>query len=163
MIAKTEKEKELLREGGALLASVLQKITKSVRSGIQTGELDEIAKKEIRAAGGKPSFLNYRTRGTKMPYPAALCVSVNDEIVHGIPGGRVLKEGDIVGLDIGMEYKGFFTDMAVTVPVGKVSKDAEKLIRVTKKALDIGIDVVRAGVRSGNIGEAIQSYVESEG
>ncbi len=163
MIAKTEKEKELLREGGAVLASVLKKIASAIRPGIQTSALDEIAKKEIRAAGGKPSFLNYRTRGTKMPYPAALCVSVNDEIVHGIPGERVLKEGDIVGLDIGMEYKDFFTDMAVSVHVGKVSQDAEKLMRVTKKALEIGIGVVHAGVRTGDVGEAIQSYVESEG
>lgn len=163
MIARSKNDIATLREGGALLAHVLQKIIKSVRPGIQTSSLDEIAKKEILAVGGEPSFLNYKSHSAKTHYPAALCVSINDEIVHGIPGERVLKEGDIVGLDIGMKYKDFFTDMAVTVPVGKVSQEAEKLMRVTKKALDIGIDAVHAGARTGDIGEAIQSYVESEG
>ena len=163
MIATTSQEKAHLYECGALLAAVLKKVELAVRVGVKTRELDKIAEEEIRAVGGTPSFLGYRTHGTKISYPASLCISVNDEIVHGIPGERILREGDIVGLDIGMDYKGLFTDMAVTKPVGKISKKAEKLLRVTHRALDIGIKKAGAGIHVGDIGEAIQLYVEGEG
>ncbi|MBI2052809.1 MAG: type I methionyl aminopeptidase, partial [Candidatus Ryanbacteria bacterium] len=114
-------------------------------------------------AGGAPSFKNYRTPGTKMPYPASLCTSVNEEVVHGIPGKRVLKEGDIVGLDIGMQFKGFFTDMAVTLPVGQVSHDVGELLRTAKKALALGIAEACSGQKTGDIGEAVQTFVEKKG
>ncbi len=163
MVVKSNRDVAALREGGAFLASALKKVISAVAAGKKTHELDEIAEREIRAIGGHPSFKGYRTRDTKMPYPASLCVSVNDEIVHGIPGERVLREGDILGLDVGMEYKGFFTDMAVTVPVGKVNDEAQRLIAVTKKALDLGVGAAKAGGRIGDIGEAIQKFVEREG
>lgn len=163
MVIKNDNDIKLLREGGEKLARVLQIIVKTVRPGCTTRELDEVAEREIRRVGGKPSFKGYKTHGAKSAYPASLCVSVNDEIVHGIPGERILKEGDIVGLDIGMEYGGIFTDTATTVPVGKIDKVAQKLLRVTEEALAIGIGEVRAGNRLGDIGAAVQGYIEKNG
>ena len=120
---KTAKEIKILKEGGKILASVLREVAKNVRSGVATIELDELAEKLIRRAGGEPSFLNYKTRYDKIPYPASLCVSKSDEVVHGIPSKeKILIEGDIVSLDIGMKYKGLYTDMAITVPVGEINE-----------------------------------------
>ncbi|MBU1179215.1 M24 family metallopeptidase, partial [Patescibacteria group bacterium] len=141
MIAiKTPQEIKILEEGGKILASVLNMVAEKVAIGVSAKELDELAFSLIKKAGGRPSFLGYRPRGEKREYPASLCVSVNDEVVHGLPlAGKILKEGDIVGLDLGLEYKKLFTDMAITVGVGKISGRAEKLIRVAKKSLDIGL------------------------
>lgn len=163
MIAANEKEIEALRDGGHKLAQILASVVMIVRPGIKTIELDFLAEKSIRNAGGKPSFKNYKTRGAKSSYPASLCVSVNDEVVHAIPGGRELADGDIVGLDIGMEYKGFFTDMAVTVGVGTIDKKNKELINTTRRALEIGIAEAKAGAHIGDIGAAVQGYVEGEG
>ncbi len=162
MIISGARNVELLREGGKKLAYTLSHVASKICPGITTIELDQIAERLIREAGGRPSFKNYRTEGTQKPYPASLCVSVNDEVVHGIPDARILQDGDIVGLDIGMEYKGFFTDMAVTIAVGTIDARYEKLIRVTKKALDIAIESARFGGRVGDIGEAVEAYVEGE-
>ena len=163
MVIKNDNDIKFLREGGKILTHVLRIVAKAVRPGGTTRELDEIAERAIRRAGGKPSFKGYKTHGAKSAYPASLCVSVNDEIVHGIPGVRILKEGDIVGLDIGMEYGGIFTDTAITVPVGKIDKTAQKLLRVTEEALAVGIKEVRAGNRIGDIGAAIQEHLEKNG
>ena len=163
MVIKNENDIKLLREGGKILARVLRIVAEAVRPGSTTRELDEIAEREIRSVGGKPSFKGYKTHGAKSAYPASLCVSVNDEIVHGVPSERILKEGDIVGLDIGMEYGGVFTDTATTVPVGKIDKAARKLLRVTKEALAVGIREARAGNRIGDIGAAIQEHLEKNG
>ena len=103
----------------------------------------------IREAGGRPSFKNYKTPDDKVPYPASLCVSINEEVVHGLPSERILKEGDVVSLDLGMEYKGFYTDMAVTAPVGQASEQAKKLIATAQEALNKGISAVKAGRLSG--------------
>lgn len=154
---KTAAEIKKLKEGGHLLAKVLKSVVKAVRPGISTKELDVIAEKGIRAAGGTPSFLGYQG------FPASLCVSVNDTVVHGIPDNTLLKEGDIVGLDIGMIYGGLFTDMAVTVAVGKISKEVEQLLTVTKQALDIGLAQVKPGGYIGDIGNAIESFVNKFG
>lgn len=162
-ILKNIEDINKLREGGRILASVLYKTAGAVTPGIKTIELDKLADKMIKEAGGQSSFKNYKTPDDKTPYPASLCVSVNEEIVHGIPGERVLKNGDIVSLDLGMEYKGFFTDMAVTVSVGSVDQRAKKLIRTTKEALDLGIKAVRSGAFIGDIGQAIQSCAEGNG
>jgi methionyl aminopeptidase len=163
MIVSGEKEIDALVDGGKKLAQILVEVAKIVRPGIATIELDRLAEKLIREAGGEPSFKNYKTRGAKSAYPASLCVSVNDEIVHAIPGAKVLIKGDIVGLDIGMQYKGFFTDMAITVGVGSINKENKKLIDTTRRALEIGIAKVRPGGRIGDIGAAIQGYAEGEG
>lgn len=162
MIADSQKTIDALREGGGILAAILREVAGCAHVGIATRELDRRAVKRIREAGGKPAFKNYQTRGTEMPYPATLCVSVNDEVVHGIPSGRILKDGDIIGLDIGMKYKRFFTDMAVTIGIGSVAPEYARLISVTRRALEIGIAQAQVGAHVGDIGEAIQIYIEKE-
>jgi methionyl aminopeptidase len=166
---KKAEEIENLKRGGKLLAGILREVTKHVSVGTSTKELDELAEKLIRRAGGKPSFKGYNPYGAKRAFPATLCVSVNDEVVHGIPKrSRVLRAGDIVSLDIGMFWpvgkKGtrpMATDMAVTVSIGKVPAKSAKLIRDTKEALRCGIAAVRAGAKTGDVGAAIQEYLEA--
>jgi len=164
IIIKTPEEIEILREGGRHLASVLYKVKEMVKPGVSTKDLDIYAEKLIREMGDTPAFLNYRPEGAKTPFPAALCVSVNDEVVHGIPSkNRILKEGDIVSLDLGIKHKGLFTDMALTAPVGAVSASVLKLLQVTERALQAGIDAAVAGNMIGDIGSAIESFVHAQG
>lgn len=162
---KTKEEIEILREGGRRLAVVLKKVGEAVKPGISTAELDELAHKLITDGGDTSAFLNYKPEGARRPYPASLCVSINDEVVHGIPNEhpKILKESDIVSLDLGLIHEGMVTDHAITVPVGKISKEAERLLDVTKKALDAGIKAAAAGKTTGDIGFAIQSFVEKSG
>jgi len=160
VIIKTKKEIELIREGGKILAKVLAKVAKKVAPGISTYELDQYAYKIITEGGDKPAFLNYRPEGAPKPFPASICISVNNEIVHGIPSkAKILKTGDIVSLDLGIKHKGFFTDHAVTVPVGKISKRDQDLLDATKKALEVGIWSAIGGATVGDIGHAIESFV----
>jgi methionyl aminopeptidase len=160
VIIKTKEQIEIIREGGKILAEVLRKVAKKVAPGISTYELDKYAHDLIKEKGGTPAFLNYRPEGAPKAYPASLCVSVNNEIVHGIPlKTRTLKEGDIISLDIGMKYKGLFTDHAVTAAVGKISKKDRDLLDKTKKALEIGIWAAKGGATVGDIGHAIESFV----
>ncbi|MFH1170543.1 MAG: type I methionyl aminopeptidase [Candidatus Vogelbacteria bacterium] len=156
---KSSAEIEILRAGGRELAKVLAALTSAVRPGITTRSLDTLARELIHQAGGEPSFLNYRPVGAPTPYPAALCVSVNDEVVHGIPGERVLEVGDLVGLDLGLKYHGLYTDMAVTVAVGEVSAEAQALLDVTRQALSAGIVVAKAGATTGDIGFAVATAI----
>lgn len=160
---KTPADIDKLRAGGRRLAQIIAELGRAVQPGVTTAELDALAREKIKAAGGRPSFFNYQPAAAKYPFPAALCVSVNDEVVHGIPGARVLVDGDLVSLDLGLEYDGMFTDMAVTVAVGKVSAAAAKLIRVTARALQLGIDAAKPGARLGNIGAAIEKFVTRSG
>jgi len=162
-ILKNIEDINKLREGGKILASVLYEAAKKSVPGAKTTELDKLAEKMIKEAGGRPSFKNYKTSDDKTPYPASLCVSINEEVVHGVPGERILKDGDIVSLDLGMEYKGFYTDSAVTVPVGNISGQAKKLIEATREALNLGIMAVKSGAFVGDIGYAIQSFAEKNG
>ncbi|MSU44935.1 type I methionyl aminopeptidase [Candidatus Nomurabacteria bacterium] len=163
IIIKTSQEIEILREGGKHLASILYKIKEKVAPGVSTKDLDTYAEKLIREVGDTPAFLNYRPAGARVPFPASLCVSINDEVVHGIPNAkRILKEGDIVSIDLGLKHKGLFTDMALTVPVGHVSAVNQKLMEVTKEALQVGIDVACAGNTVGDIGHAIESFIHSQ-
>lgn len=161
-IITDKKEIIALREGGKILASVIKETASIVKPGLKTSELDSFAEKLIRRYGGRPSFKGYKTSDDEIPFPASLCVSINDEVVHGLPSDRILKEGDIVSLDSGMEYKNFYTDMAITVPVGKISIEAKKIIATAENALLSGIVAIKNGGRIGDIGEAIQSYVEKE-
>ncbi len=163
IIIKTPEEIKTLREGGKRLASVLYKVKEKVIPGVSTKELDIYAEKLIRELGDTPAFLNYRPEGASVPFPASLCVSVNDEVVHGIPNkGRILKEGDIVAIDIGLKHKGMFTDMAISVPVGKISSANQKLLDVTEQALQAGIDAASGGNTVGDIGHAVESFVNSK-
>ena len=162
IIIKTKEEVEILREGGKRLAAVLYKIKEKVLPGVSTKDLDNYAFELIKDLGDEPAFLNYSPERTKMPFPASLCVSVNDEVVHGIPSrDRILKEGDIVALDLGLKHKGLFTDMAITVPVGAISPGNLKLLQVTEQALQVGIDAAQAGNTTGDIGYAVESFVHS--
>ncbi len=145
------------------MAAILKEIKAKARAGIKTIELDKLAESLILDAKGVPSFKGYSAGGSSGSYPASLCVSINDEVVHGIPTARELKDGDIVGLDIGMKYKGLFTDMAETIEIGKVNEKLFRLIEITRKSLEIGIKQVRAGARVGDIGHAIQKFVEASG
>ena len=159
MIIKNQKESEVLREGGKRLAAILNEVARGAVAGISARELDALAENLILKAGGAPSFKGYRTDNVLTPYPASLCVSINDEVVHGIPTYPVLKTGDVVGLDIGMWWEGLCTDTALTVLVGG---GTNKLIEATKKSLEVGIAEVRVGARVGDIGLAIQKYLEKE-
>jgi len=154
---KTPREIEKMREAGKLLREVFRVLEANVRPGITTGELDQIAYKLIRDAGALPAFLGYHG------YPATLCTSVNEEIVHGIPGKRILKEGDIIAIDCGLILGGFYADSAYTFPVGSVSEIAHRLIEVTRNALEAGIREMRPDNRLGTLSAAIQKVVEDAG
>ena len=157
---KTKEEIEKLREGGRRHAEILRKVSEIVAPGVTTKELDEYAHRLILEGGDTPAFLNYTPEGVSYPYPASLCVSVNDEIVHGIPSDFVLEEGDIVSLDLGLLHEGMITDAAITVPVGKVSKEAEKLMNITREALSVAIKQIKPGNKTGDIGNAIEKFVK---
>ena len=160
IIIKTPQEIEIIREGGKRLAVVLNKVKEMIKPGISTWELDKYAEKLIKDMGDYPAFLNYKPDGADTPYPASLCVSVNEEVVHGIPNkNKILKEGDIVSIDLGLRHKSLYTDMAMTVGVGEISNASKKLLETTEKALHAGINVARAGNRIGDIGYVIESFV----
>ena len=160
---KTKEEIAILREGGRRLALILKELEAAVRPGRTAAELNTLAEKLVREGGDKSAFLNYKPYGAKRPYPASLCVSINDEVVHGIPneGEKILKEGDIVSLDMGLIHEGLYTDMAVTVSVGKIDESAAKLLQVTEEALAKGIATARAGNRVGDISYAVESHIKS--
>jgi methionyl aminopeptidase len=162
---KTKEEIAILREGGTRHAEILQRVTAAVVPGVSTRELDSLALKLVKEKGDTPAFLNYKPYGAKRPYPATLCVSINDEVVHGIPNehDRILNEGDIVSLDLGLIHNGLITDMAVTVPVGKVDEEAHKLMETTKEALRLGIKAAKGGKTVGDIGSAIATFVRPKG
>jgi len=162
---KKKEEIEILREGGKRHAYILGEVVKAAVSGVTTSALDELAYRLIKEGGDTPAFLQYKPYGAKRPYPASLCVSVNDEIVHGIPNEtpKTLKEGDIVSLDLGLSHKGLITDMAVTIAVGEVSRDAKKLLKVTEEALTAGIKAAQAQGFVGDIGFAIESVIKPHG
>lgn len=159
---KKPKEIETLAKGGQILAELLGELNSHVRPGAVPRELDQIARDLIAARGVTPSFLGYVSGGHR-PFPAALCVSVNSAVVHGLPSEEPLREGDLVGLDLGIVYQGLYLDSAHTVPVGDVSAEGRRLLNVTKQALAIGIKTARLGNTTGDMGAAIQEYVEGQG
>lgn len=159
----TEKEIDALREGGKLLGEILGELARMAAPGVSTAELDAHAEKRMRDAGGEPSFKGYKAGGS-VPFPGTVCTSINAEVVHAPPvPGRVLREGDIISLDIGLRYRGLCTDMAVTVPIGNVPEKTLKLIRVTRESLMAGLDVIRPGAKIRDIGRAVQPVVERAG
>ena len=160
IIIKTKEEIQILREGGKRLATILHKVKEKVTPGVSTRDLDIYALKLIREMGDEPAFLNYRPAGAKIPFPASLCVSVNDEVVHGIPRkNKILKERDIVSIDLGLKHRGLFTDMALTVPVGDPDPVVVKLLQTTQEALSVAINAAEVGNTIGDIGNAVESFV----
>jgi methionyl aminopeptidase len=146
-----------MKAANQLVAEVLAELRENVEPGVTTGELDSLAEARIRAAGGEPAFKGYHG------FPASICASVNEEVIHGIPSQRELAEGDIISLDLGAVVDGFYGDSAVTVPVGRVSERAAMLLRVTEEALHAAIGKVRIGARISDLGQAVQALVEREG
>ncbi len=161
---KTKEEIDAMREGGALLSRSLAAAVAAVRPGVTLKALDEIAEAAIRAGGGTPSFKGYKTDPRDTPFPSTVCISVNEEVVHG-HGNReiILKEGDVVGLDIGCWYKGLCTDMAVTVPVGKISDEDAELLRVTKESCLAGANALKVGGLISDVGRAVESVIKPHG
>lgn len=155
---KTEEEIKTIKQGGKILAEVLKKLEKMAKPGVTTKDLDRAAEALILSyEGAKPAFKDYEG------FPYSLCASVNEIVVHGFPSDYVLKEGDLIGLDLGVFYKGFNTDMSVTIAVGKISFEAKRLIDVTKKALRLGIKKAKVGNTVGDIGNTVQRFVEGQG
>lgn len=157
IILKSPQEIAIMREAGRIVAIVIQALAREVKPGIRTIDLDEVAVQELRKLGAAASFKDYRG------FPASVCTSVNEEVVHGIPGSRVLREGDIISLDFGAMLNGFHGDAAVTVGVGRISPEAQKIINVTRGALEAGIAAARIGARLGDVSAVIQSHAESSG
>jgi methionyl aminopeptidase len=177
IIVKTKEEIVVMRECGHRLARILDNVVSCIKPGGSASELDELAERLIRAAGGAPVFKGYKVKGIRAGFPGSICVSVNNEVVHGIPSAtKIFKEGDVVGIDIGMRWPGgkiqsikykaqkkMITDMAVTIGIGRVSEEAQRLMRVTREALDIGISAVRPRVRIGDIGHAVSGHLKKHG
>ena len=160
IVLKSKQEIDVMREAGRINAMALQATRELIRPGVTTAELDAVAEEVIRDHGAEPAFLGYPGA---TPYPGTINASVNDELVHGLPRDRKLKEGDIISIDCGTVYEEFIADSAFTLGVGEISKEAQQLLEVTEKALSIGIDYMRPGNRVGDISAAIQEYVEEFG
>jgi methionyl aminopeptidase len=154
---KSAREIEIMRRSGKITAATLVRLMEAAKPGVTTGELDRIADESIRALGGVPTFIGYHG------YPSAICASINEEVVHGMPGERVLRDGDLLSLDIGTTLEGYVSDSAVTVAVGTVSDEAKRLMRVTQECLMLGIAQMQIGNRLGDIGHAVQAHAESHG
>jgi methionyl aminopeptidase len=162
ILIKTKTEIDSIRESNVIVAETLQLLKSYVKPGVTTLELDKIAEDYIRSNNGWPAFKGYSQSGS-FDFPGSICSSIDDEVVHGIPGNRVLKEGEILSIDVGVEKNGFFGDAALTVAVGKISEEKQRLMDVTEKSLYLGINEAVEGNRVGNIGNAVQSFVESFG
>jgi methionyl aminopeptidase len=162
---KTEAEIKTLREAGKRLARILHAVGNEAKAGVAVRDLDALAQRLIAEGGDTPSFLNYKPAGAKRPFPAALCVSINDAAVHGIPteSDYILNEGDIVSLDEGLTHEGLIADMCITVPVGAVDARGMQLIDAAQKARDAGVSVCKAGAHLGDIGAAIEDSLEGTG
>lgn len=157
IVLKSPEEIEKMTMAGSIVGEVLESIKEMIQAGITTKEIEQFAEERIKALGGKPAFKGYRG------YPGSICTSVNDEVVHGIPSLRKLKDSDIISIDLGVYYDGFYGDAAVTVPVGKIDDETAALVRITEEALSLGIDNALEGKRINDISHAIQSHAEKNG
>lgn len=162
-VLKSPRELELMRAAGRVVFEVLARLREAVKPGVTTGELGRIAEEIIEAAGGTALFKGVKTQNTKFPFPAAICASVNEEVVHGIPGDRVLKEGDIISVDCGVRLRGYCGDSATTIAVGRIGREAQRLLDVTSSALDIAIAEMAPGRYWSEVASAIQAHVEKAG
>lgn len=156
---KSDDEIAIMREAGSIVAQTMNMLVDALRPGLVVKDLDKMVREEFKRRNVIPTFLGY----AQPPYPATVCVSVNEELVHGIPGKRVIQEGDVVSIDLGCTHKGFVADHAVTVIVGQGSAEAKKLVDVTKRSLEVGISRLKPGARLGEVGQAIQDTIEAEG
>lgn len=161
---KTEKEIEKMRQGGKILAEILEKLRRAVKPGISTAKIELMARDLIKEKGAKPSFLGYKNSKHQKPFPTVLCLSLNEELVHtpSLPS-RIIKEGNLVSIDCGVEYEGYFTDSALTFGIGKITPLAEKLIKVTKKSLALGIKKIKPGITWGDVAATMQKFIEKNG
>lgn len=157
IILKSREEIEIMRWGGRIAGEVLAELEKMIKPGITTADLEKKTSQELNKRGAKPAFLGYRG------FPASLCISINEEVIHGIPGERKLKEGDLVGLDLGVVYQDFFTDLAATYPVGKVNGPLARLLKVSSESLYLAIEKMKKGGRIGDLSSVIQSHNEKNG
>jgi methionyl aminopeptidase len=160
IIIKSPSEIAQMRESGRIVALALQAVREQIAPGVTTAELDAVAEDVIRSHGAVPTFLGYTPHWGQKPFPATITASINEELVHGIPGSRKLREGDIISVDCGATFKGFVGDAAFSAPVGQVSRSARRLMDVTEQALNVGIGMMRSGNRTGDVSSAIQRYVE---
>jgi methionyl aminopeptidase len=154
---KSSREIEIMRRGGKITAGTLSMLLRAARPGMTTAELDRLAEQSIRDQGGEPTFKGYNG------FPASICVSINDVVVHGIPDGRVLRDGDLLSIDIGTTFEGYVSDTAATIPIGNVSEAAKRLLRVTQECLMLGIAQMQRGRKLHDIGRAVQSHAERNG
>jgi methionyl aminopeptidase len=161
---KTGSEIDIIRTGGQILSDILAALAAAAKPGVTTGELEDLAQTLMREAGGEPAFQGYKPEGSRTAFPTAICSSLNDEVVHGaaLPS-RALKDGDLLKLDVGLKYRGFFTDTALTVAIGKVAPDRLKLLEATREALNIGLKQVCPGARVSDIGKAVDRHVRQLG
>ena len=157
IVCKSPAELERMKAANQLVAEVLAALREAVRPGVTTGDLDALAESQIRAGGGEPAFKGYHG------FPATICASVNEEVIHGIPSQRELVEGDVISIDLGAVLDGFYGDSAITVPVGRVSERAAELLRVTEESLHRAIAQVKVGARISDLGHAVQQHVERHG
>ena len=157
IVCRSQAEIAKLRRVNQLVARILAELRRMVSPGVTTAQIDALAEQRVREAGAEPAFKGYHG------YPATVCASVNEQVVHGIPSARTLNDGDVISIDMGARLDGFFGDCAVTVPVGKVSEEAAELLRVTEEALFRGIEAVKPGARVSDIGAAVQQHVEAHG
>jgi methionyl aminopeptidase len=160
---KSQEEIELMRQAGRIVAQALALLAERAKPGVTTGELDALAYEYIRSQGAVPSFKGYKPWRDVKAFPGSICASVNEEIVHGIPGSRKLEEGDIIAIDCGAIYRGWHGDSAVTVAIGEVSEEKKKLLEATQEALHVGVQTARAGARIGDVSSAIERYIRSQG
>jgi methionyl aminopeptidase len=163
VLIKTQEQIKKIKVSGKILASVAKELKKNIAVGVMLKDLDILARKLMEEAGAEPAFLGYQPHGADHPFPASICASLNEVVVHGVPNKYKLKSGDILKLDFGVSYQGFITDSAFTVGVGEISKEAQKLMDVTKHSLMLGIKECRAGKTLGDIGWAINDYVQRNG
>ncbi len=179
MLIKTPEEIKLIKQGGQIIGRILDDLVKMCRPGISTWEIDQAAEKMIRDVGGRPVFKGYKTKASDEPFPSTICASVNEQLVHGIARKEmILKNGDIFTIDIGMEWpyevkssklkvesegRGFYTDTALTVPIGKIAPKTRELLRVTQESLEMGIKAIKPGNTVADIGKAIEDYIKSQG
>jgi methionyl aminopeptidase len=164
MVLKSPAEIRIMDEANQIIRGILTDLTEKIRPGVSTLELDRFAERRIQEAGGVPAFKGYPHRGDGRDFPGTICASVNSEVVHGIPSENVLlTEGDIISVDLGVQYKGYYGDSAATYPVGSITEEAARLLAVTRRALGLGVEQVKPGNRVSDIGHAVQRHVEDNG
>ncbi len=160
---KTGRDIEMVAESGRILADILEKISREARVGVSLDSLENLARRLIKSAGAKPAFLGYRPSSSDKPFPAALCLSVNEQVVHGLPSPYKLRSGDLLKIDLGVDYKGYISDAAISLGIGKISPVAQKLIEAVKKSLEAAIAEARPGKHLGDLGYVIETIIKKSG